>query len=102
VHTSASWLGRTDMASTEIVWRTPMGDLMGVGVESPAAGDDRVRLSIGPRSFLRLPRVEARLLAQALLDAANTPALPLPRKTIPIHAAPPAPLYHEPEEESRV
>lgn len=90
------------MASTEIVWRTPMGDLMGVIVDSPEPGDNRVRVAIGSRSFLRLPRIEARLLAQALLDAANTPAAPLPRKSIPIHAAPPATLYHEPEEESRV
>jgi hypothetical protein len=90
------------MASTEIVWRTPMGDLMGVGVDSPEAGDDRVRLSIGPRSFLRLPRTEARLLAKALLDAANSPVRAAPRKNIPNHAAPPAPLYHEPEEETHV
>lgn len=88
------------MASTEIVWRTPMGDLLGVIVDTPEPGDDRVRVAIGSRSFLRLPRVEARLLAHALLDAANAAPLPAPRKTIPIHAAPPASLYHEPEEES--
>ena len=86
------------MASTEIVWRTPAGDLMGVGVDDPAPGDDRVRLSIGPRSFLRLPRTEARLLANALLDAANSPVRSTQRKAIPIHAAPPAPLYHEPDQ----
>ena len=86
------------MHNTEIFWRTPMGELMGVGIDDPKPNDDRVRLSIGPHSFLMLPRIEARLLAQALIDAANTPAAPAPRKTIPIHAAPPATLYHEPDQ----
>lgn len=88
------------MASTEIIWRTRLGDLMGVIVDSPEPGDDRIRVAIGSRSFLRLPRIEARLLAQALINAADTPPAQAPRKTIPIHAAPPAPLYHEPEEET--
>lgn len=86
------------MASTEIVWRTPAGDLMGVIVDSPDPGDNRVRVAIGTRGFLRLPRIEARLLAQALIDAADMPAAPLPRKTIPIHFAPPATLYHDPDQ----
>ena len=86
------------MASTEILWRTTHGDLAGVTVHDPDAAEPQVRLVIGTRSFLRLPRVEARLLAQALIDAANTPAAPAPRKTIPIHAAPPATLYHEPDQ----
>lgn len=92
------------MPSTEIIWRTRLGDLMGVIVDSPEPGDDRIRVAIGSRSFLRLPRIEARLLAQALIDAANAKPAPPPRKTIPIqiHAAPPAPLYHEPEEEPHV
>lgn len=90
------------MPSTEIIWRTRLGDLMGVTVDSPEAGDDRVRVAIGSRSFLRLPRIEARLLAQALIDAADTPPAPAPapRQVIPIQSAPPSALYHEPEEES--
>ncbi len=89
------------MASTEIIWRTRLGDLMGVIVDSPEPGDDRIRVAIGSRSFLRLPRTEAHLLAQALIDAADTPPAPAPapRKVIPIHSAPPSALYHEPEEE---
>lgn len=86
------------MASTEIVWRTRLGDLMGVTVDSPEPGDDRIRVAIGSRSFLRLPRIEARLLAQALIDAANAPAPAPARPVIPIHAAPPATLYHDPDQ----
>lgn len=88
------------MASTEIIWRTRAGDLMGVIVDSPEADDDRVRVAIGRRSFLRLPRIEARLLARALIDAADTPAepAPAPRKVIPIQLTPPpAALYHDPD-----
>lgn len=89
------------MASTEIVWRTPMGDLMGVIVDSPEPGDNRVRVAIGSRSFLRLPRIEARVLAQALLDAASARTEPAPApRVIPIHVAPIQALYHEPEDES--
>ena len=89
------------MPSTEIIWRTKHGDLAGITVHAPAPTDDRVRLVIGlGPTTLRIPTTEARLLAQALLDAAAEPApesAPA-RRVIPIHAAPPAGLYHEPEE----
>lgn len=92
------------MTSTEIIWRTAHGDLAGVTVHAPAQGDDRVRLVIGlGPTTLRIPLDSARVLAQALLDAATPTPTPEPeRRVIPIHAAPPASLYHEPEEESRV
>lgn len=86
------------MASTEIVWRTDRGDTAGVTVHAPDATDPhQLRVVIGPGLTLRLPRIEARLLAQALLDAADTTPAPAPRKTIPIHVAPPAALYHDPD-----
>ena len=89
------------MSSPEIVWRTARGDTAGVTVHAPDATDPhQLRVVIGPGLTLRLPRIEARLLSMALLDAANTPPLPAPRKVIPIHSAPPSALYHEPEEET--
>lgn len=87
------------MLSTEIIWRTAHGDLAGVTVHDPDAADPQVRLVIGTGFTLRLPVTEARLLARALINATTEPVASEPRKTIPIHAAPPAPLYHEPEEE---
>ncbi len=88
------------MSSTEIIWRTAHGDLAGVTVHAPAPGDDRVRLVIGlGPTTLRIPLDSARVLAQALLDAATSTPEP-ERRVIPIHAAPPAGLYHEPEEET--
>jgi hypothetical protein len=88
------------MDSVEIIWRTPAGDLCGVTVTAPErADDDRLTLTIGTGLTLRLPRIEAHMLGQALHDAASAP-LPSPAyPVIPIHAAPPAALYHEPEEE---
>jgi len=92
------------MTSTEIIWRTAHGDLAGVTVHAPAQGDDRVRLVIGlGPTTLRIPPDSARVLAQALIDAAEFAHDPTPapeRRVIPIHAAPPASLYHEPEEEA--
>lgn len=88
------------MVATEIVWRTDHGDTAGVTVHAPDADHDRIRLVIGPRLTLRLPRTEARLLAQALTDAANAKPAPAPapaRPVIPIHTAPPATLYHDPD-----
>ena len=83
------------MASTEILWRTDHGDTAGVTVHSPGADDPHhLRLVIGAGLTLRLPRIEARLLATALIDAANTPPKPV---VIPILAAPPATLYHDPD-----
>ena len=77
------------MSSIEIVWRTPLGDHCTVVV---SAEIDGVALSMGGGSHvLRVPATSARLLAQALIDAAT-----------PAPAAPPPSLYHEPEEESRV
>lgn len=84
------------MASTEILWRTDHGDTAGVTVHSPGAADPHhLRLVIGAGLTLRLPRIEARLLATALMDAANTP--PPKPVVIPILAAPPATLYHDPD-----
>ncbi len=90
------------MTSTEIIWRTAHGDLALVTVHAPAQGDDRVRLVIGlGPTTLRIPLDSARVLAQALLDAATPAPTPEPeRRVIPNHAAPPASLYHEPEEEA--
>ncbi len=86
------------MPSTEVIWRTAHGDIAGVTVHAPnAENPDRVRLVIGHDFTLRVPPVEARLLAQALLDAAATPE-PTARRVIPIHAAPPTPLYHDPDQ----
>jgi hypothetical protein len=90
---------------TEIIWRTERGDLAGVTVHAPVPADDRVRLVIGlGPTLLRIPRTEARVIALALIDAADAPAeVAEPRpaaRVIPIHTAPPAGLYHEPEEES--
>lgn len=81
------------MVATEIVWRTDHGDTAGVTVHAPDADHDRIRLVIGPRLTLRLPRTEARLLAQALTDAAAAvPPAPTPS------APPPATLYHDPDQ----
>lgn len=77
---------------TELVWRTDRGDVAGVTIHAPDADLDRVRLVIGPRMVLRLPRIEARLLAQALIEAADAPP-PIPPATGPA----PAGLYHDPD-----
>jgi len=76
------------MMATELVWRTDHGDTASVTVHAPDADHDRIRLVIGPRLTLRLPRTEARLLAQALADAAVAP--------VPC-APPPATLYTDPD-----
>lgn len=90
------------MATTEIIWRTHHGDLAGVTVHDPEPDSDLVRLVIGHGFTLRVPATSARLLAQALTDAADMPpAKPAPR-VIPIQPAPGPALYHEPEEESHV
>lgn len=81
------------MVATEIVWRTDHGDTAGVTVHAPDADHDRIRLVIGPRLTLRLPRTEACLLAQALRDAAESgPLRPTPS------APPPEALYHDPDQ----
>ena len=83
---------------TEIRWTTHAGDTAGVTVYGPTLDlPDRVRLTIGHDLHLYLPPHEARCLAVALVDAADTvPPAPVQR-VIPIHAAPPAGLYAEPE-----
>lgn len=87
------------MATTEICWSTAHGDIAGITVHGlDAEHPDRIRLVIGHLLMVRVPPTEARLLAQALLDAAADYTAPAPRRVIPIHAAPPAALYHEPEE----
>lgn len=86
------------MATTEIFWRTHSGDTAGVSVHSPnAETPDRLRLVIGHDLTLYIPPAEARRLALALIDAADEAPPPPVRRVIPIHAAPPAGLYHEPE-----
>lgn len=86
------------MSATEIRWRTHSGDIAGVTVYSPTLDlPDRVRLTIGHDLHLYLPPVETRLLAMALIEAADAaPPIAL-RRVIPIHTAPPAGLYGEPE-----
>lgn len=89
------------MSATEIRWRTHAGDIAGVTVYSPTLDlPDRVRLTIGHDLHLHIPPDEARCIAMALIDAADIvpPAPPaVPRVVIPIHTAPPAGLYGEPE-----
>lgn len=86
------------MLATEIVWRTHHGDVAGVTVHAPnIENPDRVRLVIGHDFTLRVPPIEARLLAQALIDAANAAQPLAPRRVIPIRTAPPAALYHDPD-----
>lgn len=87
------------MLATEIVWRTHHGDVAGVTVHAPdAENPDRVRLVIGRDFTLRLPPIESRLLAQALIDAADAAQPLTPRRVIPIRTAQPAALYHEPDQ----
>ena len=82
--------------STEIRWKTPVGDTAGVTVYSPTPDDDRVRLTIGHDLHLYVPRAEARCLALALFDAADETTLPPP--VITITCAPPKGLYCDPDE----
>lgn len=86
------------MSATEIRWRTHAGDIAGVTVYGPTLDlPDRVRLTIGHDLHFYIPPNEARVLAMALIDAADTlPPIAL-RRVIPIHTAPPAGLYSEPE-----
>ncbi len=91
------------MSATEIIWRTHLGELAGVTVHAPDKSvPDRVRLVIGlGPTTLRIPLDAARVLAQALLDAASPYAEPAPvaaPRVIPIHIAPIQALYHEPED----
>lgn len=91
------------MASTEIVWRTHLNEVAGVTVHTPDKSvPDRVRLVIGlGPTTVRIPPDAARVLAQALLDAASARTEPAPApRVIPIHVAPIQALYHEPEDES--
>ena len=91
------------MAHRTIEWRSRLGDRCRASVFSPDEHEpDHVRVLIGERVNLRLPIEQARALAQALTEAAaELPFVaPTPRPVIPIHCAPPATLYHEPEEES--
>jgi uncharacterized lipoprotein YbaY len=84
---------------TEIRWTTHAGDIAGVTVYSPTVDlPDRIRLTIGHDLHLHIPPAEARCIAMALIDAADAPAQVVARKVIPINSAPPAGLYHDPDE----
>lgn len=89
------------MAGTEITWRTLRGDRIGVTIHAPDTTDPTiVRQVIGKNLTLNIPLPEARQIGEALIAAcdAGTWPQPVPRKTIPIHQAPPAGLYADPDQ----